>query len=189
MTPNPSTATSPIVKHWFSVFFLDKRYSWCGIATYSLTQINDLFAAVVWHPADHPALPGVVAQCRTPNLRGWLVPPCRRRGRAGERQSCAPPSGQHRSAIVGLQEWCPQISGPQRAPSLFMTTMAKAMTDEDIRVASDVPFPSNPQYPSARHTADKSLIGSTRTWADRSNASRTGAITKPLPASKSTIAS
>lgn len=26
-------------------------------ASYSVTQINDLFATVVWHPADHPPPP------------------------------------------------------------------------------------------------------------------------------------
>ena len=31
LMPNPFTGTSRIVKHWFSVFFLDKRYSCCGM--------------------------------------------------------------------------------------------------------------------------------------------------------------
>lgn len=35
-------------------------------AGYMVTQLRDLFAAPVWHPDNHPALPPIVAQGRKP---------------------------------------------------------------------------------------------------------------------------
>src|SRR4051812_21282547 len=37
-------------------------------AGYTLTQTRDRYAAPVWHPEDHPALPEVVAAGRKPNV-------------------------------------------------------------------------------------------------------------------------
>jgi cytochrome c553 len=37
-------------------------------ATYSVTQLRDRFIAPVWHPADHPPLPSIVAEGRKPNV-------------------------------------------------------------------------------------------------------------------------
>ena len=37
-------------------------------ASYSLTQLRDVFVAPVWHPGDHPALPPIVAHGRKPNV-------------------------------------------------------------------------------------------------------------------------
>ena len=107
-------------------------------ATYSVTQINDLFAAVVWHPADHPALPGVVAQGRKPDLRACGS--CHRADGAGgpENASLAGlPATYIAQQLLDFKSGARKFSGPQRDPSLFMVAIAKAMTDEDIRVAAD----------------------------------------------------
>ena len=107
-------------------------------ATYSVTQINDLFAAVVWHPADHPALPGVVAQGRKPDLRACGS--CHRAEGAGgpENASLAGlPAAYIAQQLLDFKSGARKFSGPQRDPSLFMVAVAKAMTDEDIRVAAD----------------------------------------------------
>ena len=107
-------------------------------ATYSVTQINDLFAAVVWHPADHPALPGVVAQGRKPDLRACGS--CHRADGAGgpENASLAGlPATYIAQQLLDFKSGTRKFSGPQRDPSLFMVAIAKAMTDEDIRVAAD----------------------------------------------------
>ena len=107
-------------------------------ATYSVTQINDLFAAVVWHPADHPALPGVVAQGRNPDLQACGS--CHRADGAGgpENASLAGlPATYIAQQLLDFKSGARKFSGPQRDPSLFMVAVAKAMTDEDIRVAAD----------------------------------------------------
>ena len=107
-------------------------------ATYSVTQINDLFAAVVWHPADHAALPGVVAVGRKPDLRACGS--CHRADGAGgpENASLAGlPATYIAQQLLDFKSGARKFSGPQRDPSLFMVAIAKAMTDEDIRVAAD----------------------------------------------------
>ena len=107
-------------------------------ATYSLTQINDLFAAVVWHPADHPALPGVVALGRTPDLRACGS--CHRADGAGGPENASLsglPAAYITQQLLDFKSGARKFSGPQRAPSVFMMAVAKAMTDEDIRMAAD----------------------------------------------------
>ena len=107
-------------------------------AVYSVTQINDLFAAVVWHPADHAALPGVVALGRKPDLRACGS--CHRADGAGgpENASLAGlPAAYIAQQLLDFKSGARKFSGPQRAPSVFMVAVAKAMTDEDIRMTAD----------------------------------------------------
>ena len=107
-------------------------------ATYSVTQINDLFAAVVWHSADHGALPGVVSVGRKPDLRACGS--CHRADGAGgpENASLAGlPAAYITQQLLDFKSGARKFSGPQRGPSLFMVAIAKAMTDEDIRISAD----------------------------------------------------
>lgn len=107
-------------------------------AVYSVTQINDLFATVVWHPADHAALPGVVALGRKPDLRACGS--CHRADGAGgpENASLAGlPAAYIAQQLLDFKSGARKFSGPQRDPSVFMVAIAKAMTDEDIRIAAD----------------------------------------------------
>lgn len=107
-------------------------------ATFSLTQIDDLFAAVVWHPTDHSAPPGVVALGRKPDLRACGS--CHRADGAGgpENASLAGlPAAYIVQQMLDYKSGARKFSGPQRGPSLLMVAAAKAMTDEDIRVAAD----------------------------------------------------
>lgn len=99
-------------------------------ATYSVTQINDLFAAVVWHSADHGALPGVVSVGRKPDPRACGS--CHRADGAGgpENASLAGlPAAYIAQQLLDFKTGARKFSGPQRAPSLFMAAVAKAMTD------------------------------------------------------------
>lgn len=107
-------------------------------AVYSLTQINDLFAAVIWHPADHPVPPGVVAVGRKPDLRACAS--CHRADGAGgpENASLAGlPAAYLVQQLLDYKSGAPKFSGPQRGLSVLMVAAAKAMTDDEIRVATD----------------------------------------------------
>ena len=42
-------------------------------ASYSLTQLRDRFISPVWHPAEHPPQPEVVAHGRKPDVFAQLV--------------------------------------------------------------------------------------------------------------------
>ena len=107
-------------------------------AIYSLTQINELFAAVVWHPANHPAPPEVVAVGRKPDFRACAS--CQRADGAGgsENASLAGlPAAYIVQQLLDYKSGARKFSGPPRGPSVLMVASARAMTDDEIRVAAD----------------------------------------------------
>lgn len=105
-------------------------------ATYTLTQLRDRFIAPVWHPAEHPALPPVVAQGRKPDV--FACGFCHR---------ADGPGGPENSALAGLpaayivQQMNDYRSGarktavPKRNVDL-MISLAKAATDAEIAEAA-----------------------------------------------------
>jgi cytochrome c553 len=104
--------------------------------TYTLTQLRDRFIAPVWHPAEHPSLPPVVAQGRKPDV--FACGFCHR---------ADGPGGPENSALAGLpaayivQQMNDYKSGarrtavPKRNVDL-MIGLAKAATDEEIAAAA-----------------------------------------------------
>jgi len=105
-------------------------------ASYTLTQLRDRFIAPVWHPQEHPRLPGVVAQGRKPDV--FACGFCHR---------ADGPGGPENSALAGLpaayivQQMNDYKSGarrtavPKRNVDL-MIGLAKAATDEEIAAAA-----------------------------------------------------
>jgi cytochrome c553 len=105
-------------------------------AIYTLTQLRDRFIAPVWHPEEHPPLPGVVAQGRKPDV--FACGFCHR---------ADGPGGPENSALAGLptayivQQMKDYKSGarktavPKRNVDL-MIGLAKAATDEEIAAAA-----------------------------------------------------
>jgi cytochrome c553 len=105
--------------------------------TYTVTEVRDLFAAPVWHPEDHPALPPVVAHGRKPAVFACGV--CHR---------ADGPGGPENANIAGLpaayivQQMLDYRSGargttlPDRAPQKNMIALSKAITDEEIHEAA-----------------------------------------------------
>ncbi|MEO5823064.1 MAG: c-type cytochrome [Vicinamibacteraceae bacterium] len=106
-------------------------------AGYTVTQLRDLFAAPVWHPEDHPALPPIVAQGRKPAVFACGV--CHR---------ADGPGGPENANIAGLplayivQQMADYKSGarstalPNRAPQKNMIALAKAITDDEVQAAA-----------------------------------------------------
>src|SRR4051794_12977917 len=117
-------------------------------ASYTLTQIRDLFTAPDWHPGDHPPFPEVVARGRKPEVRACAV--CHRAGGTG---------GPENASIAGLpaayivQQMADYKSGarisavPQRSPVRLMIATAKETTDAEVQEAaayfSALKLPSN----------------------------------------------
>jgi cytochrome c553 len=107
-------------------------------ASYTLTQVRDLFTAPVWHPEDHPPLPQVVAFGRKPDVQACGV--CHR---------ADGPGGPENSSLAGLptayiiQQMADFKSGarttsvPQRVPPKLMIGLAKAATDAEVQVAAE----------------------------------------------------
>jgi cytochrome c553 len=105
-------------------------------ASYTLTQLRDRFVAPVWHPADHPPLPPVVAQGRKPDV--FACGFCHR---------ADGPGGPENSALAGLpaayivqqmkdyQSGARRTAVPKRNIDL-MISLAKAASDDEIAEAA-----------------------------------------------------
>jgi cytochrome c553 len=106
-------------------------------ATYTLTQVRDLFVAPVWHPTDHPPMPEVVLHGRKPDVQACGV--CHR---------ADGPGGPENSSVAGLpaayivQQMADFKSGartssvPQRLPVVLMISLSKAVTDAEVQAAA-----------------------------------------------------
>ncbi len=105
--------------------------------THTVTQERDLFFAPVWHPADHPPLPSVVAQGRKPDVRACGS--CHRAEGTGgpENASLAGlPAAYIIQQIMDYKSGARKFSGPQRSPNVLMTAIAKGMNEAEIREAA-----------------------------------------------------
>jgi cytochrome c553 len=106
-------------------------------ATYTLTQVRDLFVAPDWHPADHPPMPEVVSHGRKPDVQACGV--CHR---------ADGPGGPENSSVAGLpaayivQQMADFRTGartssvPQRLPVVLMISLSKAVTDAEVQAAA-----------------------------------------------------
>jgi cytochrome c553 len=105
---------------------------------FTRAQIGDLFSPVDWYPADHPAMPEIVAHGRPPNVAACA--------------SCHYPNGQGRpenAAVAGLPTAYfveqmssfrhdeRQTSDPRKYNTAYMAAFAKGLTDEEVRQAAE----------------------------------------------------
>ncbi|WFU78645.1 c-type cytochrome [Bradyrhizobium sp. CIAT3101] len=107
-------------------------------ATFSWKQARDLFAALDWHPDDHPAMPDIVANGRKPEVRACGA--CHRvEGTGGpENASLAGlPVAYFVQQIADFKSGARMMSGPQRLGTQVMLASVKSMTDADIRAAAE----------------------------------------------------
>ncbi len=105
--------------------------------THTVTQERDLFFAPVWHQADHPALPEVVARGRKPDVRACGS--CHRAEGTGgpENASLAGlPAAYIIQQILDYKSGARKFSGPQRSPNVLMTAIAKGMNEAEIQEAA-----------------------------------------------------
>jgi len=106
-------------------------------ATFTLTQVRNLFFVPDWHPEDHPPMPDIVAVGRQPDVRACGS--CHRAEGTGgpENASLAGlPASYIVQQIADYKSGARKFAGPQRSPSVLMTTIAKAATDEEVQAAA-----------------------------------------------------
>jgi cytochrome c553 len=106
-------------------------------ASFTITQERDLFFVPDWHPDDHPAMPDIVANGRRPDVRACGS--CHRAEGTGgpENASLAGlPAAYIVQQIEDYKSGARKFAGPQRSPSLLMTAIAKASTEEEARAAA-----------------------------------------------------
>jgi cytochrome c553 len=106
-------------------------------ASFTVTQERDLFFVPDWHPDDHPAMPDIVAHGRRPDVRACGS--CHRAEGTGgpENASLAGlPAAYIVQQIEDYKSGARKFAGPQRSPSLLMTAIAKASTEEEAKAAA-----------------------------------------------------
>jgi cytochrome c553 len=106
-------------------------------ASFTVTQERNLFFVPDWHPDDHPAMPDIVAHGRQPDVRACGS--CHRAEGTGgpENASLAGlPADYIVQQIQDYKSGARKFAGPQRSPSVLMTAIAKACTEEEAKAAA-----------------------------------------------------
>jgi cytochrome c553 len=106
-------------------------------ATYTLTEVRDLFVAPDWHPADHPPMPEVVSHGRKPDVQACGV--CHRADGPGgpENSSVAGlPAAYIVQQVADFRSGARTSSVPQRLPVVLMISLSKAATDAEVQAAA-----------------------------------------------------
>ena len=106
-------------------------------AAYSLGQLRDLFMAPDWHPEEHAPMPDVVMHGRKPGV--YACGFCHRADGPGgpENSSLAGlPAAYIIQQMADFKSGARKTSVPQRLPPQAMTSLAKAVTDDEVAAAA-----------------------------------------------------
>jgi cytochrome c553 len=107
-------------------------------ASFTLTQIRDLFAAPDWHPGDHPPMPEIVATGRKPGV--FACGYCHLPNGLGrpENSSLAGLSAEYIvQQVIDFRGGVRRSSEPASLPINLMIAVSKAVSDADLRVAAE----------------------------------------------------
>ena len=106
-------------------------------AGYTWTQLRDQFIAPIWHPADHPPLPDIVANGRKPDV--FACGFCHRADGPGGPEN-ADLAGLPKSYIIRqMADYKSGVRGtsvPGRLPPSLMIGLSKAITDAEVETAA-----------------------------------------------------
>jgi len=108
-----------------------------SVAAFTVGQTRDRFLAPDWHPADHPALPEVVAQGRKPDV--FACGFCHRADGPGGPENAnlaGLPMAYIVQQMADFKSGARSTSVPQRLPPTLMIALAKAATDAEIQEAA-----------------------------------------------------
>ena len=106
--------------------------------SYSVAQTRDFFFAPDWHPTDHRPLPAIVAQGRKPDV--FACGFCHRADGPGgpENASLAGLSaGYIKQQMADFKSGVRKTSVPERGPPRLMIALAKAASDEEVRISAE----------------------------------------------------
>ena len=101
------------------------------------TQIADIFFAPDWHPEDHPAMPGIVAHGRTPDVFacGYCHLP-NGEGRPENSSLAGLPADYIVQQVADFKNGLRRSSDPKRLPMAFMVALARDVNDAELRTAA-----------------------------------------------------
>lgn len=108
-------------------------------------QIGDPFGPADWYPGDHPAMPDIVAKGRKPDV--WACALCHYPNGKGRPENAAISGLSVQYFIEQMQHFRNgerNSADVRKANTHLMTNIARAMTDDEIRVAAEyyarIPF-------------------------------------------------
>jgi len=106
-------------------------------AAYTLTQIRDLFSPPDWHPANHPAMPEVVARGKKPGqfACGFCHLP-NGLGRPENSSLAGLPAAYIAQQVADFRSGARQSSESASLPINLMIAVAKLVSDEDTNIAA-----------------------------------------------------
>jgi cytochrome c553 len=106
-------------------------------AAFTLTQIRDLFQAPDWHPGDHPHMPPIVASGRKPAVFacGYCHLP-NGLGRPENSSLAGLPAEYIVRQVEDFRSGARQSSEPASLPINFMIAVAKAATEDEVKIAA-----------------------------------------------------
>jgi cytochrome c553 len=110
-------------------------------------QLSDLFSAPDWHPADHPAMPDVVAHGRKPGVYACGYCHLPDGGGRPENASLAGlPATYIAQQVADISNGTRRTAVPTRVPPKLMTQLAAVATDTEIRAAAEYFAKLQPQF-------------------------------------------
>jgi cytochrome c553 len=104
---------------------------------FTLAQIRDGFGPADWYPGDHPTMPDVVAHGRRPDVRACSL--CHYpngKGRPENAGIAGLPSAYFMQTMSDFKSDARKSADARKANTNIMITIAKAMTDEEVKQAA-----------------------------------------------------
>ena len=106
--------------------------------SFTLPEIRDGFGPADWFPGDHPAMPEIVAHGRRPDVRACAL--CHYpngKGRAENAPIAGYPVAYFIQQMTDFKNGDRKSADPRKANTNAMITIAKAMTDDEIKAAAE----------------------------------------------------
>jgi cytochrome c553 len=106
-------------------------------ASFTLTQIRDLFFAPDWHPGDHPPMPEIVAGGRRPDV--LACGSCHRADGSGGPENAkiaGLPAAYIAQQMADFKSGARKTSVPERLPPQLMISTAKTINDQESEAAA-----------------------------------------------------
>ncbi len=105
---------------------------------FTIPQIRDPFGPADWYPGDHPTMPDVVAHGRRPDIRACSL--CHYpngKGRPENAPIAGYPVAYFIQQMMDFKNGDRKSAEPRKANTNVMITIAKAMTDDEIKAAAE----------------------------------------------------
>jgi cytochrome c553 len=107
-------------------------------AAFPLSEIRDAFGPADWFPGDHPRMPEIVAHGRRPDVRACSL--CHYpngKGRPENAGVTGLPVAYFVQTMADFKTGLRKSADTRKANTNVMITIAKAMTDEEVKAAAD----------------------------------------------------